>query len=272
MFSAAYIAYRRYKFLTGSSYSKKENYIISSLEILNESLLRIETVSPLKKVSFDMDLRYISIETHENELRRNHYYTLLDEITQKKFVLLVDELCHINEKALNFFASKKCIFGNSNKDIYDVKKIILEGDNLIDLTHKSSESIETLARISILNMQFGNISHLSQEDLYEKISLIPDKQVKEYLKSIENSIKSITPMDEALMVEVANLFVGLGLMSDEANQITSILISSLYVKNLKDLKGVSDQNLNEIFLKVNVNFHKNYPNFIEKLKILLKEI
>ena len=230
MFSAAYIAYRRYKFLTGSSYSKKENYIISSLEILNESLLRIETVSPLKKVSFDMDLRYIS------------------------------------------FASKKCIFGNSNKDIYDVKKIILEGDNLIDLTHKSSESIETLARISILNMQFGNISHLSQEDLYEKISLIPDKQVKEYLKSIENSIKSITPMDEALMVEVANLFVGLGLMSDEANQITSILISSLYVKNLKDLKGVSDQNLNEIFLKVNVNFHKNYPNFIEKLKILLKEI
>ena len=77
--------------------------------VQNESILRMDTVSLLGKRSFDVDLRYVTIEKHENDLRRNQYYTICDEITKRKFVLIVDEYTHIDKKALNFLGNKRCI-------------------------------------------------------------------------------------------------------------------------------------------------------------------
>lgn len=147
--------------------------------------------------------------------------------------------------------------------------MILTGNNLIDLnlTTTTSSSIDTLARISILNQELGNISNLSKEDLYKKISNIPDSKVQDYLDNLQSSINSSLPKPEALIVEISEFFLGLGLKLEEAQQITKILVNSLYVKNINDLKTISDQNYSEIFHQVNQDFNTHYPDFLARLKV-----
>jgi hypothetical protein len=147
--------------------------------------------------------------------------------------------------------------------------LILTGNNLIDfdLSSKTSSSVDTLARISILSQEKGDISNLSQEELYKHISNIPDSKVQEYLVNLQGSINSTLPKQEALIVEISDFFQGLGLKLEEAQQITKILVTSLYVKNINDLKTISDQNYTEIFLQVNPEFNSTYPNFLASLKL-----
>ncbi len=108
---------------------------------------------------------------------------------------------------------------------------------------------------------------MSQEELYKQISNIPDNKVQEYLVNLQENINSTLPKAEALIVEVSDFFQGLGLKLEEAQQITKILVTSLYVKNINDLKTISDQNYTEIFLQVNPEFNTTYPNFLARLKV-----
>jgi hypothetical protein len=57
-----------------------------------------------------VNLNNASIQKRENDFRRNHYYVITDEVTNNKFVILVDEDSQIDERALTFLSLKKCKF------------------------------------------------------------------------------------------------------------------------------------------------------------------
>ena len=155
-----------------------------------------------------------------------------------------------------------------------MRKLLLRGNNLIDLSlnNKIKDNIDILARISLLSKENSKLSNLSEEELYEQISLIPDEKIKEYLSSLENSLKTSLPKEEYLIVEISEFFTGLGLEIEEAQGLTKILVNTLFVKNLNDLKNISDENFNDAVTQVNKNFYINHPNFLEKLKVYFYKI
>ena len=106
--SALYIAYLRYRWQTGSKDYGKDNYLVYSLHIHDNSILRIETLSLFGKKSYEIDINYALIERHENDLRKHSYYSITDKIYKRKFILIVDEYSQIDEKMLQFLANKKC--------------------------------------------------------------------------------------------------------------------------------------------------------------------
>ena len=106
--SALYIAYLRYRWQTNSKDYGKENILVSSLLIQDNSIMKIETLSLFGKRSYELDMNYVTIERHENDLRKHSYYSIVDKIFKKKFVLIVDEYSQIDEKMLQFLANKKC--------------------------------------------------------------------------------------------------------------------------------------------------------------------
>jgi hypothetical protein len=157
-------------------------------------------------------------------------------------------------------------------DLYDSKGVVLRRNNLIDTHSNGSTSLDTMARISILSQSHKGLNNLTQEELYEQISLIPDKQVQEYLSNLNSTLNTTLPRQEALIVEISDFFTGLGLKVEEAQQITRHLVSSLLVKRLSDLKSISDENFNQVFLQVNSNFNISHPNFLDKVKVYFDKI
>lgn len=82
---------------------------MSSLTIKNGNVLNINTLSLFGNKNFTVNLENATIQKRENELRRNHYYIITDEVTNNKFVLLLNEDTLIDERVLNFLSHNKCI-------------------------------------------------------------------------------------------------------------------------------------------------------------------
>ena len=121
-----------------------------------------------------------------------------------------------------------------------------------------------------MSQENPGLANLTNEELYEHISLIPDQKVQDYLNNLESKLKTALPKQEALVVEIAEFLSSLGLKIEEAQQITKILVTSLYAKSVNDLKTISDENFNEIFLQINPSFDAAYPNFLQKLRVYFK--
>ena len=258
-----YLAANRYKWLTSSSFIKDGN-IARKVSLEDQDTLVIESMQMFSMKKYKLNLNSVQIRYVENELRRETYYLIRDLNSKKTFILPLDDKAVADRKFFNWLSTAK------KDDAYSITSTLSKGVNLIDLSANKGmqNEIDNLARLNLVAELHPSLdlSTLTPKELHEKINLIPDSQVKEYLERVKNQVESKQPLTiETSLVEVENFLISIGFFREEAINITKHLRKNLKISAISDLKNLSRNELSE---SLQNNSSKSNP----ELDLLLKEI
>jgi hypothetical protein len=236
LLASAYLAARRYKWLTSNSYIR-DGHIAKKVTFEDQNNLVIETFA-IKKRTFRFNLNSVKIQFVENAVRRESFYLIKDLGSKKTFILPLHDKAVADRKFINWLSTAK------NDDKYSIGSTLSKGNNLIDLyaNRRISNEIDNFARLNLLaELNPGlDMSTLTSNELHEKLNTISDNQVKEYLERVRNNIQSGQPAAiETSLVEIENFLVSQGLSNDEAVNTTKYLRKHLRISALSELKNLS---------------------------------
>jgi hypothetical protein len=259
---SAYLAARRYKWLTSSSYIT-DGHIAKKVTVENSNTLVIESLE-IRKRTYRLNLNSVKIQLVENACRREPFYLIKDLSSNKSFILPLDDKAVADRKLINWLSQEK------KDDKYSIASTLSKGNHLIDISANGriSNEIDNYARLNLLaELNKGlDLSTLTPNELHEKLNTISDNQVREYLDRIRSEVHSKQPAAiETSLVEIENFLASHGLSNDEAVNTTKYLRKHLRISNVTDLQSLSR---NEVFEALEKNTQKSRS----ELDALLKEI
>lgn len=259
---SAYLAARRYKWLTSSSYLA-DGHIAKKVTLEDQNTIVIESFE-IRKRTYRLDINSVKIQLVENACRRESFYLIKDTGSKKSFILPLEDKAVVDRKLINWLNTSK------KDDKYSIASTLSKGNSLIDISanRKISNEIDSFARLNLLaelNPEL-DLSILTPNELHEKLNSISDIQVKDYLDRVKSQVDGNQPAAiEASLVEIENFLATHGLTNEEAVNTTKYLRKNLRISNVVDLKNLTKDEVSEAI-------EKNTKRTISEVDVLFKEI
>ncbi len=203
--------------------------------------MRIET--HLGKGAVTFNLSSVTLHKIENGIRTEGYYLIKDIYGDSKYILPIVEGANVDQKTLGYLADLR----RSNDD-YSIGRV-LNGDKLIDTQKGVSlrNEIDTLARMNLLSSQGVELSTLSAEEAQRRINSVSDEDLAKYLEDIKSTKLTKGNTLESNLVAVQNLLTSFGIELKEAEKMTKYLRENYKINEVRDLKHLSQDELEEAF-------------------------
>lgn len=265
-----YLAASRYKWLTSSSFIKDGN-IARKVSIEDNDTLVIESMQRFSMKKNKLNLNSVQIHYVENELRRETYYLIRDLNSKKTFILPLDDKAVADRKFINWLTTAK------KDDSYSITSTLSKGINLIDLSANKGmqNEIDSFARLNLVAELHPtlDLSTLTPKELHEKINLIPDSQVREYLERVKYQVESKQPLTiETSLVEVEKFLSSIGFITEEAVNITKHLRRNFKISSVSDLKNLSTNELSASLQSNSSRSNIELDSMLKEIQLFFRKI
>jgi hypothetical protein len=255
---AVYAGLKRMQWLRGGDRLLKGSVLVKKLSLNGETIL----VEDFNKKTHSLSLSSSNIYRIDNDVRREIYYIIKDAFNSPKFILPVTEDALADEKSLSWFSHIK-----KNNDEYSIKQVLSKGNaKSIDIhkTKNVKSDIDTLARMNILSNKEAQLSTLTPLELQQKLGLVRDSEVREYLNQVQGSFLQDSPIESNLQ-SVENILVSFGINQEEAVKMTKYLRENYRISSVNDLAHLSSQELIDAHSETVRNSEVDFKSFKRSL-------